>query len=577
MRQFRFTAAEIESLAGGYGSPGALATLRSGQRAARRLQLLAIWQRSHRLPEPAHARLDTAFALIEDIARVAPEVAAALLDHPFLGTWAAACLARLESNTTKHAIPVDVELGYLSGLAAAGAVRAGIRFELEVSIWDGSVLLPTLGTLHIGRSGTAFLRGDATELTCSIDDRTVTVTPPFDVEQDAWRPRRSVSLADGWTLAVEDTDPYGDCFGHPRSGPLDDTRRTALEESLEQAWRLLTEQHPEHAAGVRTLLDAIVPLAAPANGTISAASRVAAGAIGVSIPDDPVELALLLVHEVQHMKLGELLDLVDLHATTGPARHHAPWRGDPRPVGALFQGVYAHLGVADFWRLHRRHTTGPAARRAEYEFAYWYEQTRRAAATLAASGELTEDGARFVTGVIETMDGWRHEAISPSVSSGVADLLLAATVDWRMRNHVPDADDVTGLAASWLAGRPADVVGPPALGRGSAPGTAKQPAVAALVTSLVSDVAAPTLVTARERSIVADRPSDPQGWINLAIALRRDGHPASSVVEARPDLTSAVCVRLRAMGDRADPVDVATWLCEAVTRAATSAAVRCRS
>src|SRR5207248_1631507 len=90
--------------------------------------------------------------------------------------------------------------------------------------------------------------------------------------------------------------------------------------------------------------------------------------------------------------------------------------------------------------------------RAEHEFAYWSEQTRRAATTLADSGELTEPGAGFVAGIIETLDGWRDERISPEVTDRVGDLLLASTVDWRIRNHVPGTAEVARpdlVAAVW--------------------------------------------------------------------------------------------------------------------------------
>src|SRR5205823_2495489 len=114
---------EVESLARGYGSTSALAQLRAGQSAVRRLQLTAIWRPSGALPDKVRTRLDAAFGLLEKIARRHPEQAASLLRHPFLGTWAVACLARLESGSVRDGsvrdVPADVEFGYLSGLAAA--------------------------------------------------------------------------------------------------------------------------------------------------------------------------------------------------------------------------------------------------------------------------------------------------------------------------------------------------------------------------------------------------------------------------------------------------------------------------
>ncbi|HEY7813186.1 MAG TPA: HEXXH motif domain-containing protein, partial [Nakamurella sp.] len=454
MRRVRLSAVELATLAAGYGSAAALTELRAGQLAVRRLQLRAVAQRSGLLPDVVHARLDAAMALLERTARAAPETAADILAYPLLSAWATACLGRLVSPDVPTAVPLDIEFGYLGGLAAAGAARAGIEFELAVPVWDGSVFLPTLGVVDLGCSGVATIRGDATGFTVAVADRAVTVSAPYHVDRPGWRARRTVRIAPDLTLAVEDTDPYGACFGRDHADRLTPAEFDRLRTVLVPAWRLIEKHHADYALGIRILLQSIVPLATPEDGgSVSAASRVAAGAVSLSIPDDPAELALLLIHEVQHMKLGALLDLVDLHAVDGPARHHAPWRADPRPVGALFQGVYAHLGVADFWRVRRRYTVGGTADRAEYEFAYWCEQTRRAAATLADCGELTEVGAGFVARLGDTLALWRDEPVAPSVAGGVADLLLASAVDWRLRNYVPADREAARLAEDRLAGR----------------------------------------------------------------------------------------------------------------------------
>lgn len=557
MRHRLLTADEISSLAHGYGTAAALDELRAGQVTLRRLQLMAIAQRIDALPDPVRDRLDTTLGLFEQIARRDADVAVRLLRHPFLGTWAVSCLTRLESGGARD-VPVDVEFGYLTGLAAAGAMRAGIEFELDLPTWDGMVLLPTLGAIDVGAQGDASIRGTATELRCTLGDRSVVVRAPFDNSRADWLPTRRVRLAPDLELSIEDTDPYGACFGRERAGRLSEPEFDRVANSLTAAWRLLVDRHPEYAAGIRGLLDAVVPLASPSTGSLSAASRVAAGSISTSIPDDPTELALLLVHEVQHMKLGELLDLVDLHDRDGEARHHAPWRADPRPVGALLQGVYAHLGVADFWRRQRMHAETP--HQAEYEFAYWYAQTERATAILADSGELTEQGVAFVAGIAETLDSWRGEHIDPIVVNDVADLLMASTVDWRMRNHIAAADDIARLSDAWSAGAPACGIRPPELAAGSTSGTAKPPSVAALITALSSGAGDRIGTPAEQRTIVTARPSDPDAWIGLAIALRRTGHPAAAVVEARPEVIAALCRRLVSCGARAEPDDVASWL-----------------
>ena len=93
---------------------------------------------------------------------------------------------------------------------------------------------------------------------------------------------------------------------------------------------------------------------------ISATARQAFGAIAAALPASGADLARLIIHEFQHVKLGALIDMFDLYDRTDQRLFYAPWREDPRPVGALLQGTYAHLGVTDYWRSYRHLVTGYA-------------------------------------------------------------------------------------------------------------------------------------------------------------------------------------------------------------------------
>ncbi|MFE6050891.1 HEXXH motif-containing putative peptide modification protein [Kitasatospora sp. NPDC056446] len=208
-----------------------------------------------------------------------------------------------------------------------------------------------------------------------------------------------------WTPSVDHAGPRLVDYGRPPSGPLSEPELVRWEERLTEAWRILVRRHRHHAEAVAACVATIVPLRpAPGGEAVSAAARRAYGAVAASLPDDPVLLALALVHEFLHVQLGALLDLVPLHRPNGPAVYHAPWRPDLRPAGALLQGTYAHLGVADFWCAERAAGAGGTAR-AEREFARWREHTLTAAGTLLECGELTGHGLEFTNELVRAVRG----------------------------------------------------------------------------------------------------------------------------------------------------------------------------
>jgi uncharacterized protein len=111
------------------------------------------------------------------------------------------------------------------------------------------------------------------------------------------------------------------------------------------------------------------------------------------------------------VKLGAVLEMVDLYQPGGSQTFYAPWRDDKRPIGALLQGTYAHLAVTDFWRLRRHAGPRAVADSAATHFARWRMQTAEAIETLADSGLLTGLGEQFVAQMRETIVPWLEERV----------------------------------------------------------------------------------------------------------------------------------------------------------------------
>ncbi|GAA0343793.1 aKG-HExxH-type peptide beta-hydroxylase [Streptomyces turgidiscabies] len=223
-----------------------------------------------------------------------------------------------------------------------------------------------------------------------------------DPGQRAWH--RVDAICDGMALELRlaDHGPFREAHGHELAEPLTAGQTQKWTQALRAAWTVLVRRHPWHAQSIAAGLSTVVPLLPDPDGTeVSSAARRAFGAVATSLPDDPGLLALTLVHEFLHVQLGALLDLLPLHGPPTDARYHAPWRLDQRPLGALLQGTYAHLGVTDFWRTELASGTGGERARREYDT--WREHTDTAAHTLLESGELLPAGRRFVTELREAV------------------------------------------------------------------------------------------------------------------------------------------------------------------------------
>ena len=206
----------------------------------------------------------------------------------------------------------------------------------------------------------------------------------------------------GRPVRLEDADPYRHRFGYEAAAPVDDL--SAWKRVLEQAWPLVERDAPGQADGLRCGIRAITPLVPDPNGTLrSATSRDTFGAVGIAFADDPAAMAVMLVHEFQHTKLGAVLDLIDLvDDRAADDRLRVGWRPDPRPVEAALQGTYAHLAIADIWR--RRAERGIAGARENY--VMYRDWTATALAGMRSGDRLTEAGRRFTGRMAATVDSW---------------------------------------------------------------------------------------------------------------------------------------------------------------------------
>ncbi|MFI9583247.1 FxsB family cyclophane-forming radical SAM/SPASM peptide maturase [Streptomyces sp. NPDC052236] len=426
--------AELDELARGFGSTETVARLAAAQLDLDRALLAAVSERAPRTDKVAAA----AWELLTELDQDAPDAVDAVVAHPYTRPWA---LRVLEGRA-----PATVT-GGLAELAAAGALRARHGGSVRVPLRDGLLRLPGLGAVTLTPdAGHADVTADADGFTVTAAGRTLRFGRYEGVDglTPHWQPVRLAEMP-GWTVALEDTDPLRDAHQWPVTRRLSAGEAKMWAEDLTEAWSLIQRELPQYAPGVAAGLRVLTPLHAPEGSEVSAASKEAFGAVAAARPLTPDLLALLIVHEFQHVKLGAVLDSHDLYDPADSRRFYAPWRPDPRPLAGLIQGTYAHIAVTDFWRVRRLTAEGEAAqgaaaqgaaaaRTAEAQFARWRQQTCEAVEVLAGSGALTPLGERFVAGMASTTHAWSAETVSAAALAEARRAADSHRADWLTRN-----------------------------------------------------------------------------------------------------------------------------------------------
>jgi HEXXH motif-containing protein len=319
-----------------------------------------------------------------------------VIRHPSVGVWAQ---RTIQARRGGPAMP-GTEPGGLRAVGAAAAIHARLRAEIEVTAIAGQVMLPSLGAAMVPGPAAVVRSGDG-------GAEVGRVKVPGYPYQDApgWLGLHRFR-ANSLCVLIDDLDPFR----------MPDQRDLALrlptrpwDTALRQAWSVLEQSHPVVTAELAAAVSVIVPCSRRPTGAVSATSPEAFGTIAMSLPTDPIAGAETLVHELQHLKLGALLDLVALAHPDDGRRYYAPWRDDPRPLDGLLQGSYAFFGVTRFWRDQRQLADGQW--RADVAYARWRAATMLAVETLLSSGRLTSAGLDFVSGMARTLRPWQDEPL----------------------------------------------------------------------------------------------------------------------------------------------------------------------
>jgi HEXXH motif-containing protein len=385
------------ALATGGGGAGALHELAAAEQSKHLILLAGVLQAS---PDGAQRRLArTGYDLLAQARQANRAAADAVIGYPAVGAWAQTLLAHRGDER-----PRQPESAGLLGVGVAAAIRARLTARVEAPAPDGAVVLPSLGVARV----------PGPTVVISIEDGRASVGPveiPADPYQhvDGWHGLHRVR-ADEFDVLIDDLDPWR-LPGLPDLVP----RQQGWDTALTRAWRLLSSRHPGVAAEVASGVRMIVPRAAPPSGSVSTSSPLAFGAVGMSLPPDPVTGAETLVHETQHLKLGAIQHVVALAKPDDGRRYYAPWRNDPRPLRGLFQGTYAYLGVTGFWRRQRGFPSDP--RNADAEYARWREATALAIETIRSTGRLTRAGSAFVDEMARTVAVWRTDPVPEQASA----------------------------------------------------------------------------------------------------------------------------------------------------------------
>ncbi|WP_063780672.1 HEXXH motif domain-containing protein [Nonomuraea sp. SBT364] len=425
-RPHRLPGDVLSLLAAGGGGAEAVRHLVAAQRSKHRLLVLGVARLASGGGHPGAKAVDHAYDVLADVEKKRPEAVDAVLRHPAVGAWAARTVHTLTGDgAAAH------DAAQLGGVAAAAAVRAGVPCRVEAPAPAGRVTLPSLGQLVLPEAA------DLVELRVHADGEVTAGgrrVAAGEREQPGWEPLARIRTGDGALgLLVDDLDPHRWTSETVIDGRLSAAELRAWQACLDAAWRTLTRHHWTIAAELGSIISVLTPIRPPDQGMNSASAAGRFGAIAMSTPPDGRWLASTFAHEVQHAKLGAVLDVTDLLAPDD-GRYYAPWRPDPRPLSGLIQGAYAYLGVSGFWRRQRAHETDL---RPHIEFGRWRESAYEVTGTLLDSGRLNAPGERFVTAMRRTLSAWLTEPVPAAALDAARRESDEHRAAWQARNRQP--------------------------------------------------------------------------------------------------------------------------------------------
>ena len=512
------------------------------------------------------------YALLAAVQRHSPQILTDILLDPDVAVW-------LADSTAQR-----VDLG---PIAAAAAIRSRMAATVSVRVQGRELFLPTLGTAILQEGGcdtaTLIIEPDGTRIeACS-----ALVALPEDLRSASavWRPvlRMEFGTATRLRVLVGVASPVSKAFSRLLAAADDiDVKpegHVDWQRSLADGWQVLQRHHPLSAKAIAHGLRTVVPVFAPhGHSNESATLNGIFGAVLLGFPSRPVMIACNLVHEFQHAKLSAMQDLVTLHAADCDHTYYAPWRYDPRPLPAALQGVYAHLGVTQFWAAQR--TAGPAGSvLADVEFARWRQDTLWACDSIRNDGHLTSTGARFVNAIMTRLtDLCSQELPSTAVATAVR-ITHDHELLWRLQNRELDSADAVRWARAWLDHRPAALhrqspgsvrrrQTPPAVAGRRIPMTYRTLGLGADRPTSDNESPADSLYVlgnyhaalSAYADRVTDNPYDLDAWAGIFLSACETGDYTYSSLQAIVEIAPAVYAQATTAADRRDPLALLRWL-----------------
>ncbi|MFE3514321.1 radical SAM/SPASM protein FxsBH, inactivated beta-hydroxylase extension form [Streptomyces sp. NPDC059166] len=265
-----------------------------------------------------------------------------VLAHPYTRTW---LLDVLEGLHAERPEAVGQALR-LPAYVAGAAVRSGLDLPVPADYRDGRLFLPTLGEVRVAGAGEAGrVRVRAVEDGFVVRREGGGEHRVVGGAEDSpdWLPVRYFTPGSAPSFALDDLDPYRDCFRAPAAPRLSGAGAKAWAEAVGDAWELLGEAAPGPAADAAESLSTLTPLVA---GRATGRPH-GYGTLGIVMTHDRQELAVRLLRGLRHAGLRALLDVTDLYAMDGAWEYRLPWERNRKvPFSGLLAETHERVGLS---------------------------------------------------------------------------------------------------------------------------------------------------------------------------------------------------------------------------------------